>query len=204
MRSRRGWAAALIAVATGVFVWALMKAGQVSAGQQVGGPASLPSSPVFTPARRGAADAFRDFFNRRPAPVQPIAYTHKVHLANGMQCTDCHTGVDTGPDAAIPGVTLCMTCHQAVAPDRPEIRKIAAYMARGEDIPWQRVYNYSASAHVRFEHAPHVRASVPCATCHGDMRQQTVAVRAVNLTMGYCVDCHRQRRASLDCLTCHF
>jgi len=77
-------------------------------------------------------------------------------------------------------------------------------MSRGEDIPWQRVYDFTPSAHVKFNHAPHVRANVPCATCHGDMRQQTVAVRAVNLTMGYCIDCHKQQKASIDCTTCHF
>lgn len=162
------------------------------------------SWPVFTPAHSTLWDAIRDFFNRRPEPVQPIAYTHKVHLANNIQCTDCHTSVESGPVAGIPGVQLCMTCHQAVATEKPEIRKLAAYQARGEDIPWQRVYDYSPSAHVKFNHAPHVRAGVECKTCHGDMTQQTVAVRAVNLTMGFCLDCHKQKKASIDCITCHF
>ncbi len=137
-------------------------------------------------------------------PIQPIAYTHKVHLAKGMQCTDCHTGVERGPDAAIPSVKLCMICHQVIATDRPEIKKVAAYMARGEEIPWQRVYEFSPSTHVKFNHAPHIRAKVACASCHGDMTQQTVAVRAVNLTMGYCIECHKQRKVSIDCTTCHF
>ncbi len=53
-----------------------------------------------------------------------------------------------------------MTCHQVIDTNNPEIKKIAAYQARGEDIPWVRVYNYSASAHVRFNHAPHIRAGV--------------------------------------------
>jgi len=160
--------------------------------------------PVFTPAHRTVLDALRDFFNRRPTPVQPIAYTHKVHLANGMQCTDCHTAVETGPVASIPGVELCMTCHQMIAADKPEIKKIAAYQARGEDIPWQRVYAYSPTVHVKFNHAPHIRAGVDCAHCHGDMTQQTVAVRAVDLNMGYCVNCHREKQASIDCITCHY
>ena len=106
--------------------------------------------------------------------------------------------------ASIPGVQLCMTCHQAIATEKPEIRKVAAYLARGEEIPWQRVYDYSPSAHVKFNHAPHIRAGVECKSCHGDMTQQTVAVRTVNLTMGYCLDCHRARKASIDCVTCHY
>lgn len=149
-------------------------------------------------------DAVRDFFDVRRVPVQPIAFTHKAHLAAGMQCTDCHAGVDQGPDAAIPSVKLCMTCHQVIATDKPEIKKVAAYFQRGEEIPWQRVYNYSPLEHVKFNHAPHIRAGVDCKTCHGDMTQQTVAVRAVNLTMGACNQCHRLKHAPTDCTTCHF
>ena len=113
-------------------------------------------------------------------------------------------GVDQGPDAAIPSVKFCMSCHLVIAKDRPEIKKVAAYQARGEDIPWVRVYDYSASAHVRFNHAPHIRAGVACSNCHGDMLQQTTAVRAVDLNMGYCLSCHTQRKASIDCTTCHY
>lgn len=163
-----------------------------------------PTSPIFSPSHRSLFDSLRDFFGWRPKPVQPVAYSHRMHLAQGMACVNCHVGVDQGPDAAIPGVKVCMACHQAIATDRPEIRKIVAYAARGEDIPWQRVYGFVPSAHVRFNHAPHIRANVACASCHGDMTRQTVAERAVNLTMGYCLDCHRQRKASIDCLACHF
>ncbi len=136
--------------------------------------------------------------------MQPIAYTHKVHLANGMKCTDCHVGVDQGPEPQIPNVTVCMTCHMAIDTGNPEIKKIAAYQTRGEAIPWVRVYNYSDSAHVRFNHAPHIRAGVDCATCHGDMTKQTTAERKVDLNMGFCVNCHKQKRVSVDCETCHF
>jgi Cytochrome c7 and related cytochrome c/Class III cytochrome C family len=163
-----------------------------------------PPSSIFTPAHRTLLAALRDYFDRRPLPVQPIAYTHKVHLANGLQCTNCHVGVDTGPDARIPNIKICMTCHQIIDKDKPEIQKMAAIFARGEDISWQRVYNYVPAAHVRFNHAPHIRAGVDCKVCHGDMTQQTVAVRVVNLQMGFCLDCHKQRRVSVDCTTCHY
>jgi hypothetical protein len=166
-------------------------------------PSAQPS-PVFTVEHRSVADAVREFFGTRSKPVQPIAYTHKVHLANGMQCTDCHVGVDQGPDARIPSVNFCMTCHQVIATDKPEIKKLAAYKARGEDIPWQRVYGFEPSAHVKFNHAPHIRAGVDCSTCHGDMHTQTVAERKVDHTMGFCVQCHKQNNAPIDCVTCHF
>ncbi len=166
--------------------------------------AAASTSETFSPAHRTILDSLRDFFGWRPKPVQPVAYSHKIHLAQGMACVSCHVGVDQGPEAAIPGAKVCMACHQAIATDRREIRKIAAYAARGEDIPWQRVYGFVPSAHVRFNHAPHIRANVACASCHGDMTRQAVAERAVKLTMGYCVECHRQTKASTDCLTCHF
>jgi hypothetical protein len=159
---------------------------------------------VFTPAHRTAFDAIKEFFGSRPTPVQPIAYTHKVHLANGMQCPMCHVGVDRGPDARIPSVNFCMTCHIAIARDKPEIKKLAAYRARGEDIPWQRVYGFGPSAHVKFNHAPHIRAGVDCKVCHGDMTTQTVAERKVDHTMGFCIQCHKQQNVSIDCVTCHF
>ncbi|HKV05042.1 MAG TPA: cytochrome c3 family protein [Candidatus Acidoferrales bacterium] len=162
------------------------------------------TSPIFTPSHKTVYDAVREFFGARSKPVQPIAYTHKVHLANGLQCTDCHVGVDQGPDARIPSVNFCMTCHQVIATDKPEIKKLAAYRARGEDIPWQRVYGFEPSAHVKFNHAPHIRAGVDCAKCHGDMRTLTVAERKVDHTMGFCIECHRENHASVDCVTCHF
>jgi hypothetical protein len=149
-------------------------------------------------------DAVRDFFDVHRTPVQPIAYSHKIHLANGMDCTNCHANVAKGPIAGIPSVQLCMTCHQVIATDKPEIKKMAAYLARGEDIPWQRVYDYSPTAHVKFNHAPHIRAGVDCKTCHGDMTQRTVAVRTVNMNMGFCLNCHKLKQAPVDCTTCHF
>ena len=57
---------------------------------------------------------------------------------------------------------------------------------------------------MRFNHAPHIRASVDCATCHGDVSQMSVAEHAVDHSMGFCVNCHREKKASNDCLTCHF
>jgi cytochrome c7-like protein len=199
-RIRVRWGVALAAgsaaIVCGLAGCSAPGAGQSRAGQD-------PSS-VFTPAHRDLRSAVDDFFNRRREPVQPVAFTHKVHLSKGMQCTDCHVGVDKGPDARIPSVSFCMTCHQVIATTNPEIVKLAAYQKRGEDIPWQRVYDYSPTQHVKFNHAPHIRAEVDCATCHGDMRQRTVAVRTVNMTMGFCLDCHNQKKVSVDCITCHF
>lgn len=163
------------------------------------------TSGEYTTGHQDVLSAAKDYLDVYPTQVkQPIAFTHQVHLKNGMQCTDCHKGVGEGPDATLPNVTLCMTCHQVIATDKPEIKKVAAYQKRGEQIPWRRVYWFYQSAHVKFRHGPHIRAGVDCAKCHGDMKQETVAVRKAGLDMGYCVGCHRMHKAPTDCTVCHF
>ena len=159
---------------------------------------------VFTPAHRTTAEAARDFFAIRPAAVQPIPFPHKTHIDKKAVCADCHESADKGPIAGIPSVKTCMICHSQIATDRPLIKQVTNYSEKGIEIPWQRVYGFTREAHVRFNHAPHIRASVDCSTCHGDVARQTVAERSVDHNMGFCVNCHKAKNASNDCLTCHF
>jgi hypothetical protein len=137
-------------------------------------------------------------------PVQPIAYSHKQHIALGLQCLDCHSSADTTAAATIPSVRKCMLCHAKIASTKPEIQKLAAFAASKKEVPWQRVYEFPREALVKFQHAPHVRAKVECATCHGDMTQAATAERLVKHTMGTCLSCHRQYKASEDCAACHY
>jgi Cytochrome c7 and related cytochrome c len=159
---------------------------------------------VFTTAHASFSSAARAFFGMRDEPQQPFDFSHQLHLSKELLCTDCHTGVEKGPVAGIPSVSTCMICHSQIATDRPLIKTLTELQTKGLDLPWQRVYGYPAEAHVRFDHAPHIRAKVECSTCHGDLREQTVAKASVNLTMSYCVNCHKARQASNDCQTCHF
>ena len=159
---------------------------------------------VFTPAHRSVGEAFSEHFGMRPEPQQPFPFSHQIHLEKELVCTDCHETVERGPRASIPGVNTCMICHSQIATDRPLIQQIAQMQEKGLDFAWQRVYDYPRSAHVRFEHAPHIRAGVNCSTCHGDQKQQTVARRMVNMDMAFCINCHREKQASNDCLTCHY
>jgi predicted CXXCH cytochrome family protein len=159
---------------------------------------------VFTPAHRSIGEAFSEHFGVRPEPEQPFPFSHQIHLEKQLVCTDCHESVERGPRASIPGVNTCMICHSQIATDRPLIQQIAQMQEKGLDFAWQRVYDYPRSAHVRFEHSPHIRAGVECSTCHGDQKSQTVARRMVDMDMGFCVNCHKQKQASNDCLTCHY
>jgi hypothetical protein len=167
-------------------------------------PPAQMSAAVFTPAHRTFGEAARDYFGVRSTPTQPIAFPHKVHIEKKAACTDCHESVERSPIAGIPSVKTCMICHSQIATDKPLIKQVTDYSEKGIEIPWQRVYGFTHEAHVRFNHAPHIRANVDCATCHGDLSKQTVAERVVDHNMGFCVNCHTEKKASNDCLTCHY
>lgn len=163
------------------------------------------TDPVFTPARASFGQALREFMSSHPTEVaQPFDFSHQIHLGKGVLCTDCHTAVEQGPRAGIPGVNTCMICHSQIATERPLIQQMTKMAEEGRDFSWNRVYAYYPESHVRFEHAPHIRAQVECSTCHGNQQEQTVARRAVNMDMGFCVSCHKEKQASNDCLTCHY
>ena len=200
--SLRWWLTLVVAAVTvfGIFLWS----GYLRA-QSKAGPANAQAPSVFTPAHSSLADAAKHFFGIRPEVVQPIAYTHKPHIEKAqLQCDFCHDTVSKGPVAHIPSVKTCMICHELIATESPIIQQVTAYSKRGEEIPWQRVYGWSEESHVRFNHAPHIRAEVQCSTCHGDVAQMNDAKRVVNHTMQFCIDCHMAKKASNDCLTCHF
>jgi hypothetical protein len=163
------------------------------------------TSPVFTPARQSFGQALREFIGSHPVEVaQPFPFSHQIHLSKGAVCTDCHTAVEQGPLASLPSINTCMICHSQIATDRPLIQQITEMQAKGLDLNWNRVYNYFPESHVRFNHAPHIRAKVECSTCHGNQVEQTVARRAVDMDMAFCVNCHKTKQASNDCLTCHY
>ena len=198
---------------TALLVGALVLAGSIGCRvfepQTMSGPSAplLPgqSTAVFTTARPTVGAALNDFFWVEREPEQPLEFPHDIHAGKQIACTDyCHEAVTTGPVAGLPSVRTCLVCHSTIATDRPRIRQLTAMRERGEDFVWQRVYGYPATAHVRFNHAPHIRAEVQCTTCHGNIAGGTVAQRNVDLTMGFCVNCHSERQASNDCLTCHF
>ena len=133
---------------------------------------------------------------------QPIAFSHQLHAGElEFDCQLCHPYARRGPVAGIPSVARCVGCHRIVKVDRPEIVKILQYWEDEEPIPWVRVH--SLPDHVRFTHKRHVRAGVACQTCHGDVTQMDAAQQVEPLTMGWCLSCHEERQASIDCLTCH-
>lgn len=212
-RSRFQRLAVLLAVTSGAvgLFWVSLHERRVEASSTVTSAketaaASMPAnySAVFKPGREPFMDAVGEYFQWQSTPAQPVAFNHRVHVQHGYECKSCHAGVTQGPDAGIPDASFCMACHQEIATNNPEIKKLAAYAAKGQDVPWKPVYWFYPSEHVRFRHSPHIRAAVDCQQCHGDMTQQTVAVRSKNLNMNFCISCHRAKGASADCITCHY
>ncbi len=204
---KHGVSAFLVAIAVGGVASILLPflvSGYVDGNRQSASPSYVTSGKCSASQMSFLAGA-KEYFGIYPASVrQPIAFPHKIHVKNGMPCETCHAGVDEGQQAAIPGAAVCMTCHQVIATNKPEIKKLASYYRKGEEVPWRRVYWFYPSAHVDFWHGPHIRAGVECQSCHGDMRKETVAVRKAGLNMGFCVNCHRSRHVSTDCTTCHY
>jgi hypothetical protein len=142
--------------------------------------------------------------------LQPIPFSHKQHVGKGIRCSFCHSGSEKYRIAGIPSVTLCMSCHSVVKTDSPEILKVKQYLDRKEEIPWHRVYKLPEEADVFFSHRRHAASGVRCAVCHGDVAARDTLHPEVNLTMGFCVRCHRANSAKFraaaladDCATCH-
>ena len=154
-------------------------------------------------------------------PAQPIAFSHKLHAGQyRIDCQYCHSDARRSEYAGLPSVTRCMGCHKITAADTPEIKKLAEYLAKQEPIPWVRIYK--VPEYVYFPHKPHVRAGVACQSCHGPVQTMDVvgaktgqnlandllnlvglAWTSTPLTMGWCVECHTARKATLECTTCH-
>lgn len=125
------------------------------------------------------------------APKQPIAFSHKLHAGEyEIACQYCHTGVEIGKSANIPSVNICMNCHSAIKTDSPEIQKLYAAQESGEPIEWVRIHNLPDLAY--FNHSQHVKVGgVECQTCHGEIQEMEVLQQHSPLTMGWCIDCHR-------------
>jgi hypothetical protein len=147
--------------------------------------------------------AGRSAASKTDTPVQPIDFSHTVHAGDDkLSCELCHSAARRSPFAGIAPVERCMGCHRFVNPDNPEIMKVRRFWDAREPIPWVRVYVLPRFVH--FSHEAHVRASVTCADCHGEVQRMDRVTKVRELTMGWCMECHRQRTAPDDCLTCHY
>lgn len=159
-------------------------------------------------------------------PVQPIYYSHKVHAGiNQINCLYCHGGAWDSKHAAIPSVNVCMNCHKAIntyekGPKlynekgeeinaNAEIEKLYKYAGfdpknpnrwdpdNAKQIEWVKIHNLPD--HVYFNHSQHVRAGkVQCQTCHGEITAMDEVKQFAELSMGWCINCHRQTKVDFN------
>lgn len=129
-------------------------------------------------------------------PDQPIWFSHKIHAGTyEIDCQYCHTGASKGKNAWIPSVNVCMNCHKAITEGSltgtKEISKIHYAFDNNVPIDWVRVHNLPDLAY--FNHQQHVVAgNQECETCHGEIKEMDVVEQFSPLSMGWCINCHRE------------
>ncbi|MCT4616383.1 MAG: cytochrome c family protein [Marinifilaceae bacterium] len=135
------------------------------------------------------------------APDQPIKFSHKIHVQqNKLDCQYCHHSVDDSKSATIPHTNLCLNCHTVVREGgmsgKFEIDKIHKYITEHKHTKWNRIH--SLPDHVYFNHSQHVNiAGLDCTECHGDVQNQHIQKQISPLSMGWCIDCHKERNVNV-------
>lgn len=131
------------------------------------------------------------------APEQPINFSHKIHAGtNQINCLYCHASAEKSKAASIPSVNTCMNCHKAIQEGRTpagtaEIAKIVEAYNNQTPIKWVKIHNLPD--HVYFNHAQHVVAGqIECQKCHGPVETMDKVAQFSSLSMGWCINCHRQ------------
>ena len=161
---------------------------------------SLGAHPTALP--QAAKHMVPDNPSEHTAPVQPIAYRHKKHLAFGLECKKCHTNPEPGRLMTFPATSACMECHVTIAKDKPSIQKLTVYAKNKQTVPWVRVYTVLPG--VAWNHRAHLEAGVKCEACHGPVREMEAMSEVTSVTTMYsCLNCHELNHAKTACDTCH-
>lgn len=150
--------------------------------------------------------------------AQPIEFSHRQHIENTeLICADCHRGAHDGPQALLPGKSICLECHDDLFRGTPKLQPLHEAKAKGLAINWKPVSKLPEFVH--FHHGVHFEANVECSNCHGDVSKMESVSRAKPLTMDFCIDCHREsqsgenfstkqavswQRDLTDCSVCHY
>lgn len=130
------------------------------------------------------------------SPKQPVAYNHYLHAEQlGIDCRYCHSYVDESGYANVPDAETCMNCHSQVKSDSPQLAPIRASYESGEPVEWVRIHK--VPDYVYFNHAVHVNRGISCVECHGNINEMEVVYHAEPLSMGFCLECHRNPEESI-------
>lgn len=124
-------------------------------------------------------------------PEQPVPYSHRLHVGElGMDCRYCHTNVEMAAEANLPPTQTCMNCHGQIQSESLALLPVRESWATGDPVEWVKVHHLPDYAH--FSHAMHVNSGVGCESCHGRIDKMEVVQLVEPLSMGWCLECHRQ------------
>lgn len=124
------------------------------------------------------------------APTQPVSFSHEFHSGTlEIDCRFCHSFVDKSGHSNVPGSNVCMSCHSMVLKDDSRLAPVRQSFDSGEPIPWVRVHK--VPDYVYFNHAVHVNRGISCVECHGNVDEMEIVYHAKKMSMGFCLDCHR-------------
>jgi hypothetical protein len=122
--------------------------------------------------------------------VQPVPFSHEHHVSGlGIDCRFCHTSVEVSSNAGLPPTTTCMTCHSQIWTNAALLAPVRESLANAKPIAWHRVTDLPD--YVYFNHGIHITKGVGCESCHGAIATMPLTYKAKTLTMGFCLDCHR-------------
>ncbi len=123
-------------------------------------------------------------------PQQPVAYSHALHAGElGIDCRYCHTSVEENAHAAIPPTETCMNCHTNIRAQSDKLAIVRESYRTGLPVRWVKVHDLPDYSY--FDHSAHVTRGVGCVECHGRVDKMEVVYQAEPLSMGWCLDCHR-------------
>jgi hypothetical protein len=123
-------------------------------------------------------------------PDQPVPFSHALHAGElGMDCRYCHTSVEKAAHASVPPTQTCMNCHAQIRPESPKLAKVKESYATGLPVEWTRIHKLPDFAF--FDHSAHVNRGIGCVSCHGRIDTMEVVYQKSPLSMGWCLDCHR-------------
>jgi hypothetical protein len=124
------------------------------------------------------------------SPEQPVPFSHALHAGElGMDCRYCHNTVEHAAHAAVPPTATCMNCHERIAPESNKLLPVRESYATGQPVPWVRVHDLPD--YVYFDHSAHVARGVSCVSCHGRIDKMEKVSQVETLSMGWCLECHR-------------
>lgn len=136
-------------------------------------------------------------------PEQPLPFSHKNHAGDRkIPCEYCHSSARRSASAGIPSMNTCMGCHKVAGINLEPIKLLTEHYNNNDPIEWVKVHDLPDF--VRFTHKPHIAAEVDCQECHGEVEKMETAYQHAPLQMGWCISCHQEKGASVQCQACHY